>query len=286
MKILILSFFLLCSTTSLFAKQKAIYGEDNRVNIFESPTQWQEIASSVAVMFPNEYIDTSAELDFYPIATRTHMQENDVCIDERFAKEPAVAYCSGFLVAPDLLVTAAHCMGSSDLKKNRWVFGWGYFDSLNEKLNKTEPDNVYRAVEIVERKIDSSGADYLLVRLDREVKDRKPLTYRKEGKISKGTPLAVIGAPSGLPLKFADGAVVHKTVGNIYALTDLDTYSGNSGSPVFNAKTYEIEGILVRGADDYYYDKKAKCMRSAHCTITTCRGEDVVLISNIKALFE
>ena len=32
---------------------------------------------------------------------------------------------------------------------------------------------------------------------------------------------------------------------------NLDTYGGNSGSPVFNSDTHQIEGLLVRGETDF-----------------------------------
>lgn len=270
----------------VYAVQKSIYGEDDRKNIFEAPSKWQELARSVAVMIPNQNIDTSGGQDLFPISTRPHYIENEVCKDEKFAEEPTAGYCSGFLVAPDLLVTAAHCVRFNDsLRQNRWVFDFGYFDE-QDNLSKADPANVYRAVEIVEKKIDESGIDYSLVRLDREVKDRRPLSYRKSGVIGVGEPLAVIGGPSGLPLKFADSAFVRSVVKNIYFVSNTDTFTGNSGSPVFNAISGDVEGILVRGDSDYVWNKKQKCMRVALCEMTKCRGEDIVMIQNVKYLYQ
>lgn len=62
----------------------------------------------------------------------------------------------------------------------------------------------------------------------------------------------MIGHPVGLPLKVADDAVVSDPGdGQTYFEANLDTYGGNSGSAVFNARTGLIEGILVRGAQDF-----------------------------------
>ncbi len=36
-----------------------------------------------------------------------------------------------------------------------------------------------------------------------------------------------------------------------FFVANLDTYGGNSGSPVVDARTYVVEGILVRGEDDF-----------------------------------
>ncbi len=282
----ILGIFALLLSLNSFAIEKGIYGTDGRKNIVDAPAMWQEIARSVAVMVPNHLINTSAELEIFPLVTTPHRIENDVCVDEAFADEPTAAHCTGFLVGPDLLASAAHCMRFNDaLKKNRWVFDFGFF-SGDEDLSKVKPENVYRAIEVVERRIDYSGVDYLLVRLDRKVEGRKALNYRKEGSIEEGTPLAVIGAPSGLSLKFTDDAYVRSIPNDIFFFTNLDTFSGNSGSPVFNSITGDIEGILVRGDTDYYFDKKAQCMRVTQCAMDGCRGEEVVSIKNIKYLYQ
>ena len=76
-----------------------------------------------------------------------------------------------------------------------------------------------------------------------------------------------MGHPSGLPLKYADGARVFETE-NDYFSTNLDTFGGNSGSPVFNADTLEVEGILVRGDTDYVMDFESngeRCMKVNIC---------------------
>jgi V8-like Glu-specific endopeptidase len=61
----------------------------------------------------------------------------------------------------------------------------------------------------------------------------------------------VIGYPSGLPAKLAGGAKVFGTASPFFFSANLDTFGGNSGSPVFNAGSNRVVGILVRGAADY-----------------------------------
>ncbi len=70
--------------------------------------------------------------------------------------------------------------------------------------------------------------------------------------------LVVIGRPSGLPTKVADGAQV-RSVNDVFLVANLDTYGGNSGSAVFNAVTGVVEGILVRGDTDYVYNAQLGC---------------------------
>jgi V8-like Glu-specific endopeptidase len=106
------------------------------------------------------------------------------------------------------------------------------------------------------------GLDYAIVQLDRRVSDRTPLEFRNDSEIDLGTPLTVIGSPSGLPLKVASGANVRDT-SHLYSFkANLDTFQGNSGSAVFNSKTGIVEGILVRGEEDYEQNQVKMCFQA------------------------
>jgi len=43
----------------------------------------------------------------------------------------------------------------------------------------------------------------------------------------------------------------------------------------------EVEGILVRGENDYIYDTKQGCYKSNVCPMNGCRGEDVTKITSL-----
>lgn len=83
----------------------------------------------------------------------------------------------------------------------------------------------------------------------------------------------VIGHPCGLPQKYAPGAKVRDNTPVPFFVANLDTYGGNSGSSVFNAGNGTVEGILVRGANDFI--SNGQCYVSLVCPTTGCRGEDV-----------
>jgi hypothetical protein len=116
----------------------------------------------------------------------------------------------------------------------------------------TFPDSdVYRGVQLLARQLnDSTGVDFAVVRLDRRVAGRTPQKIARGGPPAVGTPLYVIGHPSGLPTKIAAGARVARA-NRSYFEANLDAFGGNSGSPVFDAGTNTVVGILVRGAPDY-----------------------------------
>jgi V8-like Glu-specific endopeptidase len=48
-----------------------------------------------------------------------------------------------------------------------------------------------------------------------------------------------------------------------YFVTNLDTFEGNSGSPVIDAQTGLVEGILYEGKEDFNYSDKYKCSKTA-----------------------
>ena len=128
-----------------------------------------------------------------------------------------------------------------------------------------------------------SKDDWALIRLDRAVTDRRFLEYRKSGEPEVGANLVVIGHPTGLPTKIADGANIRELKGT-YFTANLDTYGGNSGSAVFNADTGVVEGILVRGERDYLYDSVNACRVTNVVADDEGRGEDITYITNIPEL--
>lgn len=99
--------------------------------------------------------------------------------------------------------------------------------------------------------IPGSERDWAVVRLDRLVENREPLKIEWKSEIPNDTALYVLGFPSGLPMKFTCNAQVRNNDHENYFEADLDTFAGNSGSPVFNRDTHSVCGILVRGKEDY-----------------------------------
>jgi len=140
-------------------------------------------------------------------------------------------------------------------------------------------DNVYFCDRIVKREY-TRTIDYALIKLDRPVTGRNPLRMSHNYPVV-GTEVTVIGNPSGIPTKVADGAQVRRTQTG-YFVANLDTYGGNSGSAVFNTDTLEVMGILVRGERDYIYDQQNSCNVSNICGQDSCLGEEVTHISYVQ----
>ncbi len=281
-KILLIPTTLLISTLS-FAGQaqiKVIYGDDNREDVMNVITPlYLKLSESTAAMI-SKYKIVELNSEEYSLESDT-LKDSGVCSHERFADQPVAANCSGFLVGPKLLVTAGHCVKSeSSCKNSSWVFDYKVeFSSQSEVTVKKS--SVYKCTKIISQELNTdSENDYAVIELDREVTDKKPLKLRRDGTPSKGDSLVVIGHPSGLPTKVTDKGTV-RDVNSVFMVTNLDTYGGNSGSAVFNSKTGLVEGILVRGEQDYVWDSSMNCRVSNMIGVDAGRGEDVTLISTV-----
>jgi V8-like Glu-specific endopeptidase len=270
-------------TGSLFASNKVIYGDDDRLDVFESRNKkYIKLSKSTAAMIPNHKIES---LNAYEVTLGGKtLADGGKCSTENFASQPTTANCSGFLVDKNKIVTAGHCIKDmDDCKESSWVFDYKVSYSSQSKVIVSKK-KVFKCKKIISQSLDESTKnDYALIELTEAVTDREPLKFRKSGKAKVGDKLVVIGHPSGLPTKIAAGAKVRK-VGKIFFTANLDTYGGNSGSAVFNATTGVVEGILVRGDQDYKWDFNQGCMVSNQISDSSGRGEDVTLITNIKEL--
>lgn len=281
----VLSLILCCSYNSHAGLiEKVIYGVDNRVDIYQSTNPlYKTLASSTAAMISDSHLVD--QNDHVLIEGQTLEEGEGVCSDALFAKQIAVANCSGFLVGSQYLLTAGHCIVTiKDCDHYLWVFD--YANTTEEKKSYTVPKTeIYKCVEITERALDDkTDNDFALVKLDRPVANRTPLKFRTKGKISNRAQLVVIGHPSGLPTKIADGATMRSNSNKYYFMSNLDTFGGNSGSAVFDATTGLVEGILVRGERDYEADPEKNCLRPKVCAMDGCRGEDVTRITNVRSL--
>ncbi|MBT5093490.1 MAG: trypsin-like serine protease, partial [Halobacteriovoraceae bacterium] len=258
---------------------KVIYGDDNRVDVMDSTnSSFRLLANSTAAQISSTKIASDGALP-----TDTIGVSMGLCSDQKFHKQINPARCSGFLVGPDLLVTAGHCVqNENDCANYQWAFGF------YRGVTNLASDQVYKCRKIISQKLDSrSKADYALIQLDRVVKDRAPLKFRSIGKIAENAPLVVIGHPSGLPTKITDGANVRDNKNEVFFSANLDTFGGNSGSAVFNTQTGTVEGILVRGETDYISHTRpdgSTCRKVKVCSNSGCRGEDVTRITTVEGL--
>lgn len=279
----ILSAAILMSAFNTMAVDKVVYGEDNRLDLFEVERALHlDLAASTAGMIPNYRVE-----DLNDGTVKLSGSKLSVCSGEKFNGQLTAANCSGFLVGhkgKQYMVTAGHCVTSQSACKNsKWVFDYK-MNEAGQQEHIISKNSVYSCKNLVERKlISSTKDDYAVIELDREVTDRAALNIRYEGEIEVGEEVLVIGHPTGLPTKVAGDAFVRDNSRSKYFETNLDTFAGNSGSAVFNAASGTVEGILVRGHTDYEWKRVngKSCKAPVYCQMDSCRGEDVTKITSI-----
>lgn len=258
--------------------ENVIYGQDGRIDVYQASEALKLLADSTVALINNSELTQQGASTL--IAGESFSKSYQLCSTERFREQNTSAFCSGSLVGPDTIITAGHCITSqSDCVNTSFVFGYAVKSAgvLPTQVNSSE---VYRCREIVHRVLENSGVDYAVIKLDRQVSNHAVLKIRRSGEASVNDPLLVIGHPVGLPTKITTGGKVRSTANSDYYVTNLDTYGGNSGSAVFNALTLEIEGILVRGEQDFVLQNG--CNVSKVCSDNSCRGEDVTRISALR----
>jgi hypothetical protein len=305
MKLLIFLVLLLGGLTSFASKanypikivNKGVYGNDDREIVSESNKtleKWKiEQSKSVLAQIPKWKIATE-DKESISIFANDLVSELNFCPDEKFSDLPIVASCTAFLVGPDLILTAGHCVKNKDeCFESYWALDYderGEFEGP-EAIISFKKENIYSCSKILSWS-ENPKLDYALIKLDRKILNRSPLKIRRTDKIDDTESLAIIGHPMGLPKIVADKAVIRSNSSIYTFVTNADTFSGNSGSPVINSKTHLVEGMIVRGGSDFKMDIDLGCNRVTKCLDNECKGETVLrttvlplkLIPKIKAV--
>lgn len=257
-----------------------VYGDDDRLDVYQvSDPFLLDLADGTAAVMSRNLLHANNQGGYTIGSSATNDYTTDladsqgVCANEPFADQITPAFCSAFLVGDDLMVTAGHCISTSSCATSRFVFDFEMED-VDTVRTRVDDNDVYSCASVEGRQL-SGDEDWAVIRLDRPVQGHTPMPVRRSGNVSVGTSLVLLGHPSGLPLKIAPNGTVRGTSNPVYFDASVDSYGGNSGSPVVNAQTGEVEGILVRGNADYEWS--GSCYVSNECSDANgCPGfEDV-----------
>jgi V8-like Glu-specific endopeptidase len=255
------------------ADQAIVYGSDDRQDLYAYTTEpFATLAreSSVTIMFRSS-IDASnaAAVGIYAASLG---DANNLCDGERFASQPSAGYCSGTLIAPDLVLTAGHCVSEFSCPRIAMVFNFS-MTSANS-IRSIPLADVFTCSGVIAR-VENSNADYAVIQLDRPATPRfSPAPVRSGlASVQTGDPLVMIGSPSGIPLKVEDGGRVRTPQSGNYIVATTDSFGGNSGSGVYDADTGDLIGVLTAGDTDYVRD--GRCYVVNQCSESGCGGEQV-----------
>ncbi len=265
------------ASVSLPLRPTVIYGTDDRKDVFEEyDLSLQSLADSTLAMVHDNRLQSLPDGRVKLMYSQFSVVRN-LCMDERFSHQPTSPYCSAFLVGPDLVATASHCLTIMPCNEAHFVFGFK-MKSEHEIGDTFDESEHYRCKQVLKSEY-SASQDYALLKLDRPVLGHKSLSLGLDP-VQKGQTLFGIGHPAGLPTKIMENGIVREISSGFFKTT-LDAFGGSSGSPVFDGKSHKVVGILVRGDDDFVYDGANRCNRSRICGEDECRGEDVTQIEYI-----
>lgn len=226
-------------SSKLTPNQQQLLATDDRKDLDGQPAKIVDNAGAVAAVIPIVAL-TEREDGKFVLGAPTLGERYGLAPTEKFGDQPAVAQGTAFLIREDLIVTAAHVVGTPDsLERHVFVFGF--------RMNGDRPVRVFDPADVFTATLLATSSELAVLRLDHAT-TRKPLALRMDVPVAKGEPLYIIGHPVGLPAKVADNASVIDATDPGLFKADLDAMACNSGSPVFNADDHTVVGVLIHAA--------------------------------------
>lgn len=244
MKIFLLLIFCLSSYADIF-------DYDDRHEIIDAPVEVQKNATSVGALIRKENLIQKSNGDF-SLKGLSLKDDLKFCEDEKFAHEKLIANCSGALISEDTFLTAAHCVDKTNKAAcEDYAISFDYNSSTSYVSKK---ENTYFCKSVITYEADKNfmGRDIAIIKLDRKVIGRKPLRVRKDKPVLQEE-IYMIGYPFGISQKYTENGQIEKD--DHYRdsfIHHLDSFSVNSGSPIFSKDKNDIVGVLVRGTGMNY----------------------------------
>ncbi len=253
-------------------------GPDDNIEIRDAKQSALDRSRAVAAMFSTKHLNATADGRFATVP-----YHNDLCPRERFAGQPMLSTCTGFLIKDrSTLATAAHCFNKEDTLYA--VFGY--------RLEEITASTSFAANEVctVDVRVPSTpqsrpvdGTDWALLKLDCPLplpSDVVPLSLAHH-EPQQGEPLYVIHHPLGLPMKYADNGRMRDVLPGKTVSTSLDAMAGSSGAPVFSDINGELVGMIK--ASTYNGTSWASCRPCTCFREVPQGGPDHEIVTSVAA---
>lgn len=224
-----------------------IHGNDDRTDTIHASTLAQKLAKSSAALVQGKHFKPLPQGAFE--MSGVNLAKYGLCSDQAFADEPSIATCSASFVGGNRILTAAHCLDEKEFSCEQYkiVFDYKRPSIPFSKTYTMNADQVYQCKKVIYTKFDIFSEDLAIIELDRNVVGREPIKVDPSYQLHKGESLMMIGHPLGISQKAVeDGEILSIDRKNVSFRHNLDTFSVNSGGPIFNMSGTQV-GVLVRG---------------------------------------
>lgn len=174
-----------------------------------------------------------------------------------YASDPVLpSSCTGFLWNSEVVVTAGHC---TDREGQRLLVVPDYYKGVVQERYEADGYDVKVGPAIGATVIDrvvcggepsQECLDVAILRLDSELAGRRGLGPTHSTEWPDGEPAGyVVGHPLGMVLSVSRAGAVTYNSEPLHAR--ISAFQANSGSPVFDCRDHELQGMLVDGRDDF-----------------------------------
>lgn len=200
------------------------------------PPNLRKLASGVAAVFLSEYLMPH---DHEAVSIPVDPQN-----PESMDRLKDWAHGASFLVGKSLLATAGHVLGIRGTEVFGKHFLLGYQTNQAGEIKTHFPANMALTAESL---VDSQNFTYIdwgLLTVNRPAPaSTQILRINEKDNLQPETPVFIIGHPLGLPAKYTGQGKVTAVEEQTFTI-DLPIFMHHSGSPVFNARTNKVEGIV------------------------------------------
>ena len=211
--------------------------------------------------------------------------------------ELSSAFClgTGFFVSPDIIATAAHILFPYDNFKEEIciIRGYDIKKDISEGFKPiiVKKENIFypKWEKLAQQFYDytETTSDWAIfpVISDVGIKNENFVELTRE-KVKIDQEVYCIGQGLGLPKKLSYGGIVSQNdIVSPFFECRIIIFSGNSGSPLFDAINHQVVGIVIRGSIELHFKEECSCFIPRK-KFNTHEGEECQRIAPIQKALE